>query len=94
MTSEEEVNLTPEQALLALQEQSADRLVLFRLHQACTQDITNYINQRVNQLQRDLAEVAEAQKIRAQRQSQAVITPPKKETKSKTKSKDADTDSE
>ena len=90
----EEVTLTPQQALQALQEQSADRLVLFRLHQACTQDIVNYINQRTAQLSRDLAEVAEAQKIRAQRQSQAVITPPKEETKSKTKSKDADTDSE
>ena len=93
MTSEE-VTLTPEQALLALQEQSADRLVLFRLHQACTQDIVNYINQRTAQLSRDLAEVAEAQKIRAQRQSQAIITPPKEETKSKTKSEDADSDSE
>jgi len=85
----EEITLTPQQALQALQEQSADRLVLFS-----TQDIVNYINQRTGQLTRDLAEVAEAQKIRAQRQSQAVITPPKEETKSKTKSKDADTDSE
>lgn len=90
----EEITLTPQQALQALQEQSADRLVLFRLHQACTQDIVNYINQRTGQLSRDLAEVAEAQKIRAQRQTEAVITPPKEETKSKTKSEDADSDSE
>ena len=89
-----EVTLTPEQALQALQEQSADRLVLFRLHQACTQDIVNYINQRTAQLSRDLAEVAEAQKIRAQRQSQAVITPPKEESASKSESEDADSDSE
>ena len=66
--------ISAEEALPILQQQAADRLILFRLHQACTQDIVNYIEKRTQQLERDLAEVAAAAQTRSYAQT-SVITP-------------------
>lgn len=95
MTTER--TLTLEEAVPLLQQQSSDRLVLFRLHQSCNQDIVNYINQRTNQLERDVAEVSAATRARnqaSQASSPSVITTPEPETDEKTESDDEDLDSE
>tara|TARA_R100000988_G_C3954716_1_gene142960 strand:- start:358 stop:561 length:204 start_codon:yes stop_codon:yes gene_type:complete len=59
-----EEKVDPEVAALAFQQHAADRLVLFRLNQSCIQDIFNYMNQRIAQLEKDMAEVTAAQRAR------------------------------
>tara|TARA_B100000424_G_scaffold271690_1_gene275859 strand:- start:4472 stop:4675 length:204 start_codon:yes stop_codon:yes gene_type:complete len=59
-----EEKVDPEVAALAFQQQAADRLVLFRLNQSCIQDIFNYMNQRIAQLEKDMIEVTAAQRSR------------------------------
>tara|TARA_Y100000746_G_C15279951_1_gene357204 strand:- start:437 stop:640 length:204 start_codon:yes stop_codon:yes gene_type:complete len=61
MASEE---INHEEAAFAFQQQASDRLILFRLNQSCVQDILNYTNQRIAQLEKDMAEVSAATRAR------------------------------
>jgi len=84
---------TLEEAVPLLQQQAADRLVLFRLHQSCNQDIVNYITQRTAQLERDVEEVVSAAQARNRPQTD-VITEEPDEKEAESESEGDDTESE
>ena len=71
--TDEPRTITAEEAIPILQQQAADRLILLRLHQSCNQDISNYTQNRVAQLESDIAEVIAAQQAR-NRPEESIIT--------------------
>ncbi len=87
--TDEPRTITAEEAIPILQQQNADRLVLLRLHEACNQDITNYVQSRTQQLNRDVSEVFAAQQARNRAESSVI--PEEDEEK---ESEDEDSDSE
>jgi len=62
--TDEPRTITMEEAIPILQQQSADRLVLLRLYQSYASEVSNFVTQRTNQLQRDVQEVLAAQQAR------------------------------
>jgi|TARA_B100000902_G_scaffold164379_1_gene159393 hypothetical protein len=87
--TDEPRTITAEEAIPILQQQNADRLVLLRLHEACNQDITNYVQSRTQQLNRDVSEVFAAQQARNRAESSVIP-----EEDAEEESEDEDSDSE
>ena len=91
--TDEPRTITAEEAIPILQQQNADRLVLLRLHEACNQDIANYVQSRTQQLNRDVAEVFAAQQARNRAES-SVIPEEEPEEEAEEESEEEDSDSE
>jgi len=87
--TDEPRTITAEEAIPILQQQNADRLVLLRLHEACNQEISNFVQSRTQQLHRDVSEVFAAQQARNRTESSVITEEDEEEAE-----EDEDSDSE